>query len=118
MQLPKITAYLDFEKQLELTDFFNDLKAQIIKDFNSIGLYPELAETENPKDFYAELYRIIQYLVEQRFGDFLNLLYRIDVPEQKIKQLIAQANEDVITPITLLVLQREYQKIWLRKKYS
>jgi len=118
MQLPKVNSYLDFEKQLTEINIFEALKLQILKDFNTIGLYPELENTESPESFYKELHRVIQYLVEQRFGDFLNLLYRIDISEQKIKTIIASSEVDVITPITLMVLQREYQKVWLRKKYS
>ncbi len=118
MQLPKINTYLDFEKQLAQVSLFEQLKQQLIKDFNTIGLYPELEQTANPKAFYEELTRVIQYLVEQRFGDFLNLLYRIDISETKIKLHIAQAEENVIRDITLLILQREYQKVWLKLKYS
>lgn len=118
MQLPKINTYIDFEKQLTQVTLFEQVKQQVIKDFNTVGLYPELTETTNPKAFYDELIRVIQYLVEQRFGDFLNLLYRIDISEIKIKALIAQAEENVIREITLLILQREYQKIWLKLKYS
>jgi uncharacterized protein YjgD (DUF1641 family) len=48
----------------------------------------------------------------------LNILYRIDVNEKKVKEVFAQNNPQMIAPILAeLILQREIQKAVTREEF-
>ncbi len=48
----------------------------------------------------------------------LNILYRIDVNEKKVKEVFAQNNPKIIAPILAeLILQREIQKAVTREEF-
>jgi hypothetical protein len=58
----------------------------------------------------------IQLLIDHDFHNFLNMLYRIDVDEQKAKE--AFANDNPYLKLAELVIDRELQKVESRKKYK
>ncbi len=58
----------------------------------------------------------IQLLIDHDFQGFLNMLYRIDVDEQKAKE--AFADNDPSLRLAELVFERELQKVESRRKYK
>lgn len=58
----------------------------------------------------------IQLLIDRDFHSFLNMLYRIDVDEQKAKE--AFADNDPSWRLADLVIERELQKVESRRKYK
>jgi len=71
-----------------------------------------------PDVLYNELSSLLKHLMESNFTDYLNLLYIIDVSENKIKAQ-EETEIDVLSfKMAILVLQREWQKVWFRKQYS
>ena len=77
----------------------------------------------HPMDADAELFRqlvpLIRRLLDRDLPRLLNALYRIDVPESKVNAVLHLAEPDKIAPmLARLVMDREYQKIETRKKYS
>ena len=58
----------------------------------------------------------IQLLIDRDFHSFLNMLYRIDVDEQKAKE--AFADNDPSLRLAELVIERELQKVESRRKYK
>ena len=56
-------------------------------------------------------------LIQNKFSEYLNLLYIVDVSELKVRNLdendVVKLSED----ITFLILQREWQKVWYKNKY-
>ncbi|MCX2738799.1 hypothetical protein [Pontibacter anaerobius] len=62
---------------------------------------------------------IVQQLLRNDFSRLLHILYRIDVDEQKVKQAMVDADEEIIaTRIARLILKREIQKAEIRLRYS
>ena len=57
------------------------------------------------------------YLVQNKFSEYLNLLYIIDVSEEKIKKLDGSDIFKLTEEVTFLILKREWQKVWFRKYY-
>lgn len=57
-------------------------------------------------------------LIMERFSDYLNLLYILDVPEKEFQNIEITDAVTVSDQMTFLVLKREYQKVWLRNKYK
>ena len=58
----------------------------------------------------------IQMLMDHDFQRFLNMLYRIDVDEQKAKE--AFADNDPSWRLAELIIERELQKVESRRKYK
>jgi len=63
--------------------------------------------------------RRINELIEKDFQKLVNLLYRLDVSEEKLrKQLDQNPGKDAGEIITVLILERQEQKIKSRGQYS
>lgn len=68
---------------------------------------------------HAELAAYLDDLVNTDFEKLVTLLYRIDVPEQKLKSLLQQQpGENAGNIMATLVIEREVQKIRSREQYS
>lgn len=107
---------------------------ELISQANEESLYLKLVNQLN-KDFLlanidldfnedilpTSLKYILQYtvfnLIQEKFAEYLNLLYIIDVPEYKVKQLDGSDIVQLSEQVTFLILQREWQKVWYRNKY-
>ncbi|MCO6357823.1 hypothetical protein [Roseivirga pacifica] len=90
------------------------------KDFGLDVSYLDLA---NQPDFsydqaYLKIMRVVEDLMERDFNALINVLYRIDVSEQKLKAALAITNDNPAAIITKMILERELQKVATRKKYS
>jgi len=60
----------------------------------------------------------INYLLDHDFNELLNILYRIDIPEEKVREaLLLSSHGAVATHLVELVLERQQQKAITRLKY-
>ncbi|SKA11887.1 hypothetical protein SAMN04488128_102912 [Chitinophaga eiseniae] len=73
---------------------------------------------------YAQLEEILgrrlEYLISTDLQQFIFLLYRIDVSEKKVRQILAYAarqGTDPYRPIAALIIERQLQKIASREAF-
>lgn len=99
-------------------DNYKKLIAQINKDFQLANLDGEFEDTISPTVLKNELCELIFQCINQRFADYLNLLYIIDVSENQIKALDGSDLVILTENVVFLILKREYQKIWYKRRYS
>ena len=82
--------------------------------------FPEVLEKYSENDLENYLAVFINELIDKDFNKLVNLLYRIDISEQKLK--IALQNEDKTISsgktIAQLIIERQLQKLEFRKKFS
>ena len=82
--------------------------------------FPEVLEKYSENDLENYLAVFINKLIDKDFNKLVNLLYRIDISEQKLK--IALQNEDKTISssktIAKLIIERQLQKLEFRKKFS
>lgn len=65
------------------------------------------------------LLKLIQDLLDNNFNLLVNLLYRIDVSEIKLKQKLVDSSPDQLADeITELIIERQKQKLITREKYK
>ena len=85
---------------------------KIIVLTNSIGQVP-------PGDLRNQLISYINELINHDFNGLVQLLYRIDVNEKRLKELLKQ-NEiaDAAIIIADLIISRQLQKIESKKQFS
>lgn len=112
----------DIPQQLDATTELAILTiAQIKKDFLSNGLEIRLEADEHPtyEKLKSELSAVLDWLFENDSQKLMQLLYRIDLPEQKLNEALAAARDEAVSAlIAALIVQREAQKVIIRKFYQ
>lgn len=116
---------------LKLPETFDAL----ITDANTLALYPKLVQQLNKDFLYANidldfdeailpsslkllLHETVYKLIQEKFNEYLNLLYIIDVPEDKVRALNGDDTVELAAQVSFLILKREWQKVWFKNKYS
>jgi hypothetical protein len=78
----------------------------------SLNLYDQL----NEKELRLRVQEKVNELIEHDFGMLVNILYRIDVSEQKVKQLLqSNGDKDAAAIIAGLIIERQMEKIKSRR---
>ena len=92
------------------------LVRQLNKDLLLANIDLQFDEEVLPLSLKYLLHETIFDLIQNRFSDYLNLLYIIDVSETKVKKLDGSDVLSLSESITFLILQREWQKVWFKNK--
>ncbi len=115
IDFPNSTVLLQNAQEGQL---YTKLVVQLKKDFGLANISIDLANNVSPNNLKTFLHEKIYYLMLEKFTDYLNLLYVIDVPEKAFKQIQVTDVVEVAEQVSFLVLRRELQKVWLKDKYS
>jgi len=99
----------------------NEVVKFVEKDFFVSGensLIPS-ADIDTLEDFRKYLTSKLKHLLEEKFELLVNVLYKIDVSEEKLSELFSSENKDYI-PASLadLIIERQLEKVRLRKLYK
>lgn len=97
---------------------FQNLLEQIRKDFELSGLSISLENGIKASELPTRLYTRIHQLILTNFEAYLQLLYRVDVPESSMQTSGTQNTEDFAKKATLLLLKREWEKVYYRELFS
>ncbi|MCE7994559.1 MAG: hypothetical protein HEP71_21450 [Roseivirga sp.] len=90
----------------------------IRKDFNLDESELLINEAElSHEALLKKLIHIVSFLLEKDFGKLLQVLYRIDIPEDKLKAALAADQTEPALLISQMILDREMQKVETRKRY-
>ena len=95
----------------------NDTEHSLVAAINdSLGI--ELKETISADQLTDILAEHINDLIDHNFTKLVNLLYRIDVNESKLRQMLAENAHDAGRIIAGLIIERQLQKIASRERFS
>lgn len=85
----------------------------------TIPEHPEL-ETPDVSVFKQKLLKQVHFLLEKDMPALWNGLYRIDVSEDKVKEIFSGVpdSSEVASKLCELILERLIQKMNFRRKYS
>jgi hypothetical protein len=97
---------------------YEKLVTQLKKDFALANITLDFPEGISPLALKTILKEKIYVLLLERFPDYLNLLYIIDVPEKAFSSIKSTNVVEVSEVVSFLVLKREWQKVWLKQSYS
>lgn len=103
--------------QSEGLQLYKDLVLQINKDFKRANLEAVFLNDISPSELKLKLHEVIHHLILNKYNEYLNLLYIIDVSEEKIKNINGSSTNDISEQITYLILLREWQKVWFKKNF-
>ena len=103
-------------EQIAQKQLLNELVRQLNKDAHLSGTDLSLSETATPQEIVQQLYAFLQRLVRRDHDAYLNLLYRVDIPESHAAWSANTHADDILKDVTLRILKREWQKVWFRNK--
>ncbi|MCF8274205.1 MAG: hypothetical protein K9I95_10275 [Flavobacteriaceae bacterium] len=115
MQFP--ATFDDLINEANQLNLYKKLIEQLNKDFLLANISIDFHEEVLPTSLKLILQETIYNLIQNKFTEYLNLLYIIDVSEKQIKQL---DGEDILLlseQVSFLILKREWQKVWYRNYY-
>ena len=115
MNFPNSTELL---QSAEDQGLYGKLVIQLEKDFGLANIPIDFSLDVEPADLQATLHEKVYFLILEKFVDYLNLLYIVDVPEKVFKEIQVTDAVEVAEQVSFLILKRELQKVWLKAKYS
>ncbi|WP_410221168.1 hypothetical protein [Pedobacter sp.] len=93
----------------------SDIKALISLVSNDFEVEDNCSEAQ----LRAALIKVFEYLVEDNFNKLLQILYRADVDQYKLKELLENTPDKSSAEIIAdAYLNRQKAKVEFRKKYS
>ena len=97
---------------------YQNLLDQIKKDFELSGLSFPIEDSVKIDKLSTLLYTSIHQLILSNFEGYLQLLYRVDIPESSMQTNTIQNTGDFAKKATFLILKREWEKVYYRELYS
>ncbi|WP_340154138.1 hypothetical protein [uncultured Winogradskyella sp.] len=116
MSLP--SNFEDLISEAEGLSLYKKLIVQLNKDLLYANIDLEFDEETLPTSLKFVLQESVFNLINSKFSDYLNLLYIVDVSEIKVRNLDGSDALKLSEDVTFLILQREWQKVWFKAKYS
>ena len=116
MQLP--VNFEDLIEEANQLNLYKKLVLQLNKDFLLANINLDFHEDVLPSSLKFLLHETVYKLIQEKFTDYLNLLYIIDVPEKQVKALDGEDTLKLSEDVSFLILKREWQKVWFRNKYK
>ena len=98
-------------------DLYNKLIIQLNKDFLLANIDLDFHEDILPTSLKLLLHETVYKLIQEKFAEYLNLLYIIDVSEKQVKALDGSDTLKLFETVSFLILKREWQKVWYKSQY-
>lgn len=115
MNLP--STFEDLITEANELDLYKKLIHQLNKDFLLANIDLDFHEEILPSSLKLLLHETIYRLIQEKFTEYLNLLYIIDVSEKQVRALDGSDTLKLSEEVSFLILKREWQKVWFRNKY-
>ncbi|SHI76202.1 hypothetical protein [Algibacter luteus] len=116
MQFP--TTFNDLIEEANQLDLYKKLIQQLNKDLLLANIDLDFHEEILPTSLKLMLHETIYKLIQEKFTEYLNLLYIIDVSEKQVKALDGDDMVKLAEEVSFLILKREWQKVWYKNKFN
>ncbi len=107
---------IEYLQEAENKEFLKKLILQIRKDAQMVGVDFELNEESSPIGLVNYLQYFLSNLVRNDFAAYVNFLYRVDISEKQLMNLQDLEISILVNNIAILLLKKEWQKVWFRSK--
>jgi hypothetical protein len=115
MKLP--TTFEALVDEANNSELYSKLVKQLNKDFLLANIDLDFHEEILPSSLKLLLHETIYKLIQEKFMEYLNLLYIVDVSEKQVKALDGNDTLKLAEDVSFLILRREWQKVWYKSKY-
>ncbi len=116
--MKELTTFEDLIAKANQMELYTKLVLQLNKDFALANIDLEFDSEILPTSLKLILHEKIYKLIQEKFMDYLNLLYIIDISEEKIKQMDGNDTLQLSENVMFLILKREWQKVYYRNQFS
>lgn len=113
-----LKTFDDLVEQANHLELYSQLVLQLNKDLALANVNLEFASDVLPTSLKLLLHERIYEMVQTKFMDYLNLLYIVDISEEKIRELDGNDVLQMSENVTFLILKREWQKVYYRNRFS
>ena len=103
-------------KEAKQMGLYPALAGQLSKDFSRANVDMKFDPESLPGELAAALHEKLYQLLMERFSDYLNVLYMIDVPEGDFRRVVLTDAVEIAAAVSVLVIKREWEKV--RMKHS
>lgn len=105
---------LELLRDSESAGCYVALLCQVQKDFERANVSTGFSSGMSPDQVYTYLHEKIYQLIMERFADYLNVLYFVDIPERSFRKIPLTDPVEVAAAVSYLILKREWQKIRMK----
>jgi len=102
----------------QIEGLYHIMLRQVKKDFALANTELKILDGPEPQEFKELLREKIYVLLLEKFQQYLNLLYVVDVSENEITKMNTLDAVDASAKACFLILKREWQKVWSKHKHS
>jgi hypothetical protein len=113
----KPSNFEELVAEVNALNLYGNLIQQLNKDLLLAGIDLEFSTSATPELLFNNLNQTVCFLLREKFMEYLNLLYIIDVPEHHIQQLDGSDIDALSRNVSFLILKREWKKVWYKKHY-
>ena len=86
---------------------------------STIGLFNDDLSPEKRDSLYLTLKEEVNRLINEDFNKLVQILYRIDVPEKKLRQVLSDnPSTDAADIIAKMIMERQMEKARLRAAFK
>ena len=107
---------LELLNQINSEKLFIKLVEQLNKDLQLANITKSFKLSVSILELKSGLSKLLFDLISHNYDDYLNLLYRIDVPEKELATIKSNSLDESIEEVCFLVLKREFQKVWFKNR--
>jgi hypothetical protein len=116
--LSNFNTSLELLEVVQREQLYKKLLLQLKKDFDLANVPIQITMDVTPAELKSLLHEKIYFLIVEKFSEYLNLLYVVDISEKEVKKIAPSDAVDVAAEVAFLLLKREWQKVWYKAKYS
>lgn len=109
------------QEQLSSKNLFEAFKVQLAKDFAQCNYPTDFIAALKPdyKNIHAQIVRVLQSGEKKSDLNLMQLLYRVDIPEVRLKKLLSESGDTShLNVIAELIIKRILQKVVIRRYYG
>ena len=110
---------LEVNNSIQNNLFLQETAQQLEKDFLMIGINFDIdTPVSDYKYLFSFTYHLVNALNEQNPKKVLNLLYRIDLSEEKVKEEMLKTELSFTEMISEMIVNREIKKVLIKNYFS
>jgi hypothetical protein len=105
--------------QIKTNNYLRETVEQLEKDFLMCGINFDIAKpVSDYNGLFTATYNLVNTLNEKNPKRLINLLYKIDLPEQKVRDEMQKTELSFTEMLSELIVKQEIYKVILRKRFS
>ena len=110
---------IEVDNSIKSNKFLNETSLQLEKDFLMIGIHFDIEQSVfTYKDIFSFTFHLIESLNNQDPKKILNLLYTIDLSEEKVREEMQNTTLSFSEMLSEMIVKRELQKVIIKNYYS